>query len=103
MSGLRLRDAVRAVVVDPDERVLLVRFEFPNWTGWATPGGGVDPGETDAEALRRELEEEVGLDASELGPLVWMRTHLFELGIDWDGQVERYYLVRAPAFEPVPS
>jgi 8-oxo-dGTP pyrophosphatase MutT (NUDIX family) len=103
MSGLRLRDAVRAVVVDPDERVLLVRFEFPNWTGWATPGGGVDPGETDAEALRRELEEEVGLDASELGPLVWMRTHLFELGIDWDGQVERYYLVRAPAFEPVPT
>jgi hypothetical protein len=32
-----------------------------------------------------------------------MRTRLFELGIDWDGQVERYYLVRAPAFEPVPS
>ncbi|HEX2427771.1 MAG TPA: NUDIX domain-containing protein [Gaiellaceae bacterium] len=44
MSGLRLRDAVRAVVVDPDERVLLVRFEFPNRTGWATPGGRRRPG-----------------------------------------------------------
>ena len=58
MSALRLRDAVRAVVVDPDDRVLLVRFEFPHWIGWATPGGGVDSGETDEAAIRRELAEE---------------------------------------------
>jgi len=102
MSEPRLRDAVRGVVVDPAGRVLLVLFEFPDWTGWATPGGGVDPGESDEEALRRELAEEAGLEGFELGPLVWRRTHLFELGIDWDGQVERYYLVRAAAFEPAP-
>lgn len=101
MSELRLRDAVRAVVIDPRERVLLVLFEFSHWTGWATPGGGVDPGETDGEAIRRELSEEAGLEAFELGPMVWTRTHLFDLG-DWDGQVERYYLVRAPEFEPAP-
>ena len=29
MSRPRLRDAVRAIVLDPDERVLLVRFELP--------------------------------------------------------------------------
>ena len=101
MSEPRLRDAVRGVVVDPGDRVLLVRFEFPHWTGWATPGGGVDVGETDEEALRRELAEEAGLDALELGPIVWTRTHLFELG-RWDGQVERYYFVRTPAFDPAP-
>lgn len=101
MSELRLRDAVRAVVIDPRDRVLLVRFEFAHWIGWATPGGGVDPGETDEEAIRRELAEEAGLESFQLGPLVWTRTHLLELP-DWDGQVERYYLVRAPEFDPAP-
>ena len=57
-SELRIREAVRALVIDPDDRVLLVRFEFPNTgTHWATPGGGVEPGETDHQALRRELDE----------------------------------------------
>ena len=102
MSRPRIRNAVRAVVVDTDDRVLLVRFELPGWTGWATPGGGVSPGESDAEALRRELEEETGIGAIELGSLVWTRTHLLELG-DWDGQHERYYLVRTAPFEPAPA
>ncbi|HEU0248750.1 MAG TPA: NUDIX domain-containing protein [Gaiellaceae bacterium] len=101
MSDARLRDAVRAVVLDPDDRVLLVRFEFPDWTGWATPGGGVHAMETDEEAIRRELAEETGLEAFELGPLVWTRTHVFELG-KWNGQFERYYFVRAPRFDPTP-
>ena len=101
MSDPRLRDAVRAVVLDERDRVLLVRFEFPKWTGWAAPGGGVQHLETDEEALRRELVEETGLVDAPIGPLVWRRTHLFELG-DWDGQVERYYLVRVGDFEPRP-
>ena len=102
MSEPRLRDAVRAVAVDPADRVLLVRFEFPHWTGWATPGGGVDPGRDRQRSAPPQLGEEVGLERFDLGPLVWTRTHLFELGIDWDGQVERYYLVRTHAFEPTP-
>jgi 8-oxo-dGTP diphosphatase len=92
---------VRAVVVDPRDRLLLVRLEFEHWAGWATPGGGVVPGETDEAAIRRELAEEAGLERFELGPLVWTRTYLVELP-DWDGQVERYYLVRTPEFEPAP-
>ncbi len=88
--------------LDESDRVLLVRFEFPRWVGWATPGGGVNPRETDEDAIRRELAEEAGLEAFALGPLIWTRTHLFELG-EWDGQVERYYLVRTEAFEPAPG
>ncbi|MDQ4036269.1 MAG: hypothetical protein M3153_10090 [Chloroflexota bacterium] len=42
MSGpeLRLRDAARAVILDPASRILLVRFESPDRTVWASPSGG---------------------------------------------------------------
>ncbi len=100
---LRLRPAARAVLLDPDDRALLVRFEFPDRVVWATPGGGIEHGESDELALRRELAEEAGLEDFELGPLVWTRTHVVPLsGGKWDGQQERYYLVRVPAFEPAP-
>src|SRR5262245_37208953 len=53
------RRAVRAVVLDDHDRVLLVRFEnaASGEVWWATPGGGVEDGESDENALRRELLE----------------------------------------------
>ncbi|OFW72465.1 MAG: hypothetical protein A2Y55_02760 [Actinobacteria bacterium RBG_16_68_12] len=98
-----LRLATRAIVLDPCDRILLVRFDFGDRVVWATPGGGIEEGETDERAVRRELAEEAGLEEFELGPLVWTRTHHVPLGGGrWDGQTERYYLVRTPSFEPVP-
>jgi 8-oxo-dGTP diphosphatase len=104
LEGLRIRPSARAALVDPDDRVLLVRFEFPRGTVWATPGGGQEPGEDDDTTLRRELHEELGLVDVAIGPHIWTRTHVIPfLDGMWDGQRENVYFVRTPAFEPQPA
>lgn len=103
--GRRIREAVRAVVLDPSGRVLLVRFEFPdNGRRWALPGGGLEPGESHVDALRRELGEEVGAADAEIGEHIWTRLHVIPfVGGEFDGQRERIHLVRTAAFDPAPA
>jgi len=50
---------VRAIVINPDNQIILVRHTYV--PGWYLPGGGVDRGETSAAAIRRELLEETNV------------------------------------------
>jgi 8-oxo-dGTP diphosphatase len=58
---MRVR-CVGAIVHDRAGRLLLIRRGHPPGDGlWSLPGGRVEPGESDAEAVVRELIEETGL------------------------------------------
>jgi 8-oxo-dGTP pyrophosphatase MutT (NUDIX family) len=63
------RQAGRAILRDDANRVLLIYFVLPNMTFWATPGGGMEPGETPLAAAIREVREELGIAVSLQGPV----------------------------------
>ena len=73
----------RVLLFDRENRILLFLTTAPDSSGvarWLTPGGGVDEGETHAEAAARELFEETGLTGIDLGEPVW--SHDFD--VQWD-------------------
>jgi 8-oxo-dGTP pyrophosphatase MutT (NUDIX family) len=96
------REAVRAILLTPEQEILLLRIRAPEGGDefWITPGGGLEPGETIEAGLRRELMEELGLTQFVMGPLVWRRQHTFNWGKKRICQREQYYIVPAARFEP---
>jgi 8-oxo-dGTP diphosphatase len=57
-------------VTDAQGRLLMIKRGHEPGAGlWSIPGGRIEPGETDADALVREMFEETGL-AVEVGPLI---------------------------------
>jgi 8-oxo-dGTP pyrophosphatase MutT (NUDIX family) len=94
------RPSSRLLLIDSQDRLLLFRFAFK--TGplagtifWATPGGGLDPGETFEQAARRELLEEIGLEIEDPGPQIARREALIRLPTGETAQAdERFFLLR---------
>jgi 8-oxo-dGTP pyrophosphatase MutT (NUDIX family) len=88
---------VRAVVVDAQGRVFLVKHSYVS--GWHLPGGGVEVGETALEALGRELREEGNIELQDI-PSVF--------GVYFNGHVSRrdhvlLYVVRSFVQTSVPA
>jgi 8-oxo-dGTP pyrophosphatase MutT (NUDIX family) len=59
-SGLLVLPAVTGIIRDNEDRILLVHQRDTD--SWSTPGGAVDPNESPADAVAREVWEETGLD-----------------------------------------
>ena len=85
----------RAVIPDADGRVLFDRTHHPGKAPFYwLPGGGVEPGETAEEALRRELIEEASLVIT-VERLLYVSENLFVESGDYRHEVILYFLARA--------
>ena len=99
------RRAMRVLLVDEQDRLLLFRDSDPGLTPvpifWITPGGGVDPGESDLTAAIREVAEETGLAIGRddlVGPLA-ERVVVHGYSDVVTTQDELFWFVRCDAFE----
>jgi ADP-ribose pyrophosphatase YjhB (NUDIX family) len=111
MSPARVRPSSRVLVLDRQQRVLLLgsRGHAPapgtgvQW--WYTPGGGVEDGEDLRSAAVRELAEEIGLHVAptDLEGPVWFRRHLTVWGAEAVDSRETYFVVRDVDHQVDPS
>lgn len=101
---VRRRRAARLLLIDDRDRLLLFADSDPGLPGsrfWITPGGGIDPGESDTDAAIRELWEETGLrvGAGELtGPVAERRVVHGYTDVLVE-QEEVFFALRCRAFE----
>jgi 8-oxo-dGTP pyrophosphatase MutT (NUDIX family) len=100
---MRVRQSARLLLVNPANELLLFKYEDAVALDslkpamrvyWATVGGGVEPGETFEATARRELWEETGITACELGPWVATREREFVLRGERMLSYERYVVCR---------
>ncbi|PHM45404.1 DNA mismatch repair protein MutT [Xenorhabdus mauleonii] len=96
---MRVRCSARLLIINSSRQVLLFRFAHTNdalagKSYWATPGGGVEHGESFEQAAVRELKEETGIIRDNVGKHVAQRA--FEMTLPSGETVlakERFFIV----------
>ena len=103
MSGpaIRYRPNVAAIVQNEAGRVLICeRADIPG--AWQFPQGGVEPGETHAQALEREMREELSLAPGDYKVISHRGPYRYLLGKGrtkngFHGQEQEYFLLKLTA------
>ena len=98
-DGLLFRRAARVILLDEQDRVLLIRGhdqDQPERSWWFTIGGGIDAGESALEAALREVHEETGISlvADALVGPVFTRSAIFDFYREHCRQDEQIFLAR---------
>ena len=90
------RPGARVVVLDEDDRILLLRSDEDGRAIWVMPGGALEAGETPEQAAARELREEVSLANLPLEGLSWVREHVWTWSATGETYAsrERFFLAR---------
>ena len=94
-------ESIRAVLMSPQGRVLLMKIQGSRGTIWITPGGRREAGETAPETLRRELREETGFNLISDSQEIWVRHGTFFKGGERLQERERFFYVPCEEFVPV--
>ena len=94
---MSFRRGVAAVIINGDMILAFQRSDHPST--WQLPQGGIDTGETEESALKRELMEETGISDYDIlkstGPIKYEKIFSHD-GSDWEGQEHIYYLLTIP-------
>ncbi|MBO0856077.1 MAG: NUDIX domain-containing protein [Nocardia sp.] len=103
-----VRTSARVVLLDEDDRVLLMRGHdpmTPESPFWFTVGGGVETGESLRAAAVREVWEETGLavDSTLLRGPIWRRVAVFPFNGELIRSEELFFVARVKWYDPKPA
>jgi 8-oxo-dGTP pyrophosphatase MutT (NUDIX family) len=93
--NLRLRRAARLIVLDPEGRALMFRYDVPGRDPfWVTAGGECEPDESFEDAARRELLEETGITADPGAQIARMTPEFITVQGEPVQADERFFFIR---------